>query len=83
VYGRCAQLLRGESKLAPPEGEELAGEYAGRGLALLGRARQAGFFKDPAAAARLHKDADLDALRARPDFRKWLAEVEKEQKKGG
>lgn len=48
-----------------------------RALALLVRAREAGFFRDQAARARLQSNDDLDPLRQRADFRKWQAEVEK------
>jgi hypothetical protein len=81
VYGRCARVAPGANKPDPQERQMLAGEYGGRSQGLLVRAQQAGFFKDPASLARLRTDADLDALRARPDFQKWLAEVEKAQKK--
>jgi tetratricopeptide (TPR) repeat protein len=46
-------------------------EYAGRAMELLTRATAAGF-NDPAHAA---KDTDLDPLRDRDDFKKWLASM--------
>jgi serine/threonine protein kinase len=46
--------------------------YAGRAVALLGRAIAKGY-KDVAA---MRKDADLDPLRSRSDFKKLLAELE-------
>jgi serine/threonine protein kinase/tetratricopeptide (TPR) repeat protein len=50
--------------------------YAGQALALLRRAQTAGFFKDRAKVEYLKKDADLDSLRSREDFQKFVAELE-------
>jgi tetratricopeptide (TPR) repeat protein len=50
--------------------------YAGRALALLRRARAAGFFKDPAQVTHLKQDTDLAPLRPREDFQKFVAEFE-------
>jgi hypothetical protein len=50
--------------------------WAGRALALLHRAAAAGFFKDPAKVERLRQAADLEPLRSREDFRKFVAELE-------
>jgi hypothetical protein len=47
--------------------------YADRAMALLHKAVKAGY-KD---AAHMKKDTDLDALRARDDFNKLLAELAK------
>jgi hypothetical protein len=60
-----------------PEGERsrLAEQYAGRAVALLRQARQAGFFKDAAAVDLLEKDSDLEPLRSREEYRKLLAEL--------
>jgi hypothetical protein len=77
VYGRCAQVACGDTKLSDAEQGKLKEEYAVRALALLVRAREKGFFKDRAALARLNRNGDLDLLRQRADFQKWQAEVEK------
>jgi hypothetical protein len=45
-------------------------------LALLRRAQTAGFFKDRLKMEQLKRDADLDSLRSRSDFTKFVAEVE-------
>jgi serine/threonine protein kinase/Tfp pilus assembly protein PilF len=50
--------------------------YAGQALALLRRARAAGFFKDHAKVEYLKKDPDLKPLRQREDFQKFVAELE-------
>jgi tetratricopeptide (TPR) repeat protein len=51
-------------------------QYAGRAVALLRQAQKAGFFKQPANIAHMKKDDDLRALRARPDYRDLLKELE-------
>jgi serine/threonine protein kinase/Flp pilus assembly protein TadD len=50
--------------------------YAARAVALLGQARQMGYFNDPANVAHMQQDADLDALRGRADFQQFLAELQ-------
>ena len=50
--------------------------YAGQALALLRRAKAAGFFKDRAKIERLKRDSDLAPLRQRADFQKFVAELE-------
>jgi serine/threonine protein kinase/tetratricopeptide (TPR) repeat protein len=50
--------------------------YAGQALALLRRAQTAGYFKDRAKVEHLKKDTDLDVLRSREDFKKFVAELE-------
>jgi tetratricopeptide (TPR) repeat protein len=50
--------------------------YAGQALALLRRARAAGFFNDRPMVESLKKDTDLDPLRQREDFQKFVAELE-------
>jgi eukaryotic-like serine/threonine-protein kinase len=46
--------------------------YARRAVALLGRAHQAGFFRDPADRAHLDRDDDLTFLRERDDYRAFV-----------
>ncbi|HTU92076.1 MAG TPA: tetratricopeptide repeat protein [Gemmataceae bacterium] len=77
VYGRCIQVVPDDTKLSRAEQAKLTEDYAGRALALLVRARTAGFFKKMAALERLQGNDDFDLLRPRADFQKWLAEVEK------
>jgi tetratricopeptide (TPR) repeat protein len=50
--------------------------YAGQALALLRRARDAGFFKDRKWVEHLKRDTDLKPLRQREDFQKFVAELE-------
>jgi tetratricopeptide (TPR) repeat protein len=50
--------------------------YAGQAVALLRRAQTAGYFKDRAKVEHLKKDTDLDGLRTREQFKKFVAELE-------
>jgi serine/threonine protein kinase len=67
-----AAALR-DDQLAPVDRERLAEQYAVRAVELLAKAQAAGFFAIPAKRETLKKDPDLEALRARDDFKKWLA----------
>jgi tetratricopeptide (TPR) repeat protein len=81
VCGLSAGVVRRDAKLSPAEREKRAEEYARLALGLLDKARAAGFFRARAARRRLRTNHDLDPLRSRADFREWLAEVEKGEKK--
>jgi hypothetical protein len=50
-------------------------KYAAQAVMLLQLVRQKGLFRVPADATNLSRDPDLDSLRQREDFRKFLAEV--------
>jgi hypothetical protein len=50
--------------------------YAGQAMALLRRAQAAGFFKNRANIEHLKRDTDLEPLRSREDFQKFVAELE-------
>jgi serine/threonine-protein kinase len=52
-----------------------AGRYGGRAVELLRKAHRAGFFKPAANRERLNRDADLEPLRGRADFRQLLADA--------
>jgi serine/threonine protein kinase len=62
----------------------LAEEYAGKALALLWKAKEAGkSFKTPAAmAAHIKQDHDMDPLRQREDFKKLMQSLAKPKGKG-
>jgi tetratricopeptide (TPR) repeat protein len=53
--------------------ERQAEQYARESLALLDRARQAGYFRKAENCQRMDRDSDLDGLRHREDFKTWLA----------
>ncbi len=69
---RCMTLADKDAQLAEARRKELAQSYADRALALLRQAVARGF-KD---VARMKKDADLEPLRTREEFKKVLAELE-------
>jgi serine/threonine protein kinase len=78
VLSGCAQLAAKDSQLSLAKREEQARTYVDRAMELLRRAVQKGY-KD---AATLKKEADLEPLRSREDFRKLLADVEASAKSG-
>jgi serine/threonine protein kinase/tetratricopeptide (TPR) repeat protein len=51
-------------------------EYTGQALALLRRAQARGFFRDGRKVEAVKQHADLEALRPREDFQKFVAELE-------
>jgi tetratricopeptide (TPR) repeat protein len=73
VYSVSLAALKGET--------DVRDKYAAQALALLGRARDAGFFQDRQQVEHAKKDPDLAPLRSRDDFQKFMAEVEAGQKK--
>ncbi len=75
----CAAALTSahyQSKPNKPEATSKAESCALRAIQLLQQARDAGYFKDEKRIAGLKKDSDLEPLRSRPDFQKFLAELE-------
>ena len=76
VYAVSASAVSKDARLSQAQRDQLAEQYAGRAVALLTQADSAGFFKDPAHIDHLKADKDLDSLRSRADFKKFLSEVE-------
>jgi eukaryotic-like serine/threonine-protein kinase len=72
----CVTIAGKDAQLAEAKRTELAKNYADRAITLLRQAVTRGF-KD---AAHMKKDPDLEPLRAREDFKKLLAELEKQAK---
>jgi tetratricopeptide (TPR) repeat protein len=69
----CVSLAEKDAKLPAPRRKALADAYAARAVQLLGEAVAHGK-KD---VAKVKNDTDFDPLRARPDFQRLLAELEK------
>jgi tetratricopeptide (TPR) repeat protein len=69
TYALSATSVLEDVTRPPAEREALADRYAARALALLRDADRAGYFRDPANLRNMKGDADLTALRPRPDFR--------------
>ena len=75
IYSLAAAAARRDTRLAAAAQEDLAAQYGDRAMALLGRARGLGYFKAPERIAKL-KNPDFEPLRARPDFRELLSDLE-------
>jgi tetratricopeptide (TPR) repeat protein len=68
VLALVAAAARGDATLAPADRASAGERYAARAIALLGQARDAGFFLDPAKVTLMDRDSDLIPLRPRADF---------------
>ncbi len=55
---------------------ELQDQYALRAVELLTLAKRQGFFKDAKNVEHMDQDSDLDPLRARVEFKQFIAELE-------
>jgi hypothetical protein len=77
AYGLACVYARAT---AAAQGKE-ADHHAAGAIEWLGKARAAGFFKDPSWVAYLPMDPDLAALQTRPEFQKLLAEAPPQPKK--
>jgi serine/threonine-protein kinase len=82
VFSLSSAAVRADAQLPAAEQNKRAETSAARAIALLGRARVAGFFEEAEMVRNLKKDPDLDPLRARADFKKLLADLENEAKAG-
>jgi serine/threonine protein kinase len=79
-YAATAADLVKDPQLTLEDRQKLAEEYASNAVKQLEKARGYRYFQVPANFQKLKRDADLDALRSRPDFQKLLVQVEKERK---
>jgi eukaryotic-like serine/threonine-protein kinase len=70
----CAAAVLRDAGIPTADRPKRAEPYAAQAVALLTRAREAGYFREPANAAGLHGD-DWHALRSRPDFQQLLRDV--------
>jgi hypothetical protein len=77
VFALCSAAAGADKALAPGKRDKTVERHAARAVALLAKAEAAGFFAGPANRDHLQKDSDLQALRAREDFQKWLAGLPK------
>jgi serine/threonine-protein kinase len=75
LLARASTTAQRDKKLADPDRERLARQYAERAVELLREAAAKGF-KGPANVGRLNEDPDLDPLRERDDFKKLVADLE-------
>ncbi len=68
-FAASSASSREDPTLTPDDRAQLAKEYADRALDMLEKARQLGYFANPANREKLRTDRELEPLRARPDFR--------------
>jgi serine/threonine protein kinase len=73
LYAAARCFARAAKAAEDADEKKLCEWYAGRTLALLGQARDAGFFRDPQRLEEFKKDGDLKALGRRPEFQKFIA----------
>jgi tetratricopeptide (TPR) repeat protein len=76
VYALATAAALGDANLPPGEREQRGKQYGSRALELLSKARDVGYFNNPAHVRRLKRDKDLAPLRSRADFQKLLATLE-------
>jgi serine/threonine-protein kinase len=79
--GYCLSAMAAEkdASLSPGERKSLAGQYLDRAMALLRKSRDTTpLFKSAQGVELLRKDADLEPLRPRDDFQRFLTQVEGE-----
>lgn len=77
AWSQILGAVQHDVKLSATERQKLAEEYAIRSLEWLEKSRKAGYFDGGANLHYLKTDKDLDALRSRPDFQKFLRELDK------
>jgi hypothetical protein len=73
-----AACVYGLSMAAAQANADLRGRYASKALALLRRAQTACYFRDAGSVENVQKDDDLAALRARSDFKAFVADLVKQ-----
>jgi tetratricopeptide (TPR) repeat protein len=83
VYSISQAAASQDPKLSPAKRSENAERCASRALELLENSRSAGFFKVSGTITQLIKsDPDMESLRSRPDFQKFVREVEQDANDG-
>lgn len=79
----AAALVRRDAQRSAVEQGLLGERYASRAVALLRKTQAAGWCQYPANLKNLETDKDLDPLRSRADFQKFLKEVKAPVRGGG
>jgi tetratricopeptide (TPR) repeat protein len=72
IFALSANAAARDAKLPDTERQTVANKHAVRAVALLEQARVKGYFKDTEVIEEMKKDSDLDSLRQRPDYQKFL-----------
>jgi serine/threonine-protein kinase len=79
VYSVSSASARRDAGLTPADQDRLAEKYAVRSMELLQQAKAAGYFQKSSGLEHLKNDPELSGLRSRPDFRKLLTDLVKEE----
>src|SRR5207237_474918 len=82
LYALSSAVAGQDARLPPAEREKLVDYYAACTLELLAQAQTKDYFKNRAVVEHLKKDRDLDSLRSRGDFKKFVANLEKQLRSG-
>jgi hypothetical protein len=83
VCGYCISAMAAakDASLSPAEREKLTGKYLDRAMALLRKVKDTTpLFTSAQGVELLRKDADLEPLRRRDDFRQFLTQIEEEDR---
>jgi hypothetical protein len=82
AWAVIAAAARRDTQLPPADREQLFDKYASRAVAWLQRSKEAGYFQAGANLQLLQTDTELEPLRIRPDFRKFLDDLKRPEAKG-
>lgn len=75
LYSLAARGVEADAKLSADRRSQLLERYASKAVALLRRARDTFFFLNPGAYNALEEDHDLDAIRPRPEFQRFVRDL--------
>jgi len=74
VYALCSVAVRADQKLPTELRQQQSHKLEDKAIEILKSLRSTGYFKNLGNVRQLMQDTDLDALRTRPDFRKFVEE---------
>jgi serine/threonine protein kinase/tetratricopeptide (TPR) repeat protein len=77
VWALACASARKDDRLSAARRQQQAEEYATRAMDLLVKLAKERVFADPSSVESVNQEADLDSLRDRVDFKKWLAGLRK------
>jgi tetratricopeptide (TPR) repeat protein/tRNA A-37 threonylcarbamoyl transferase component Bud32 len=80
AYSGASAAASQDARLTPVNRKRLSEQYGAQAVAILVKARAVGCFNDLAMRTWMKQDPDLDALRARDDFKKFINELEQDAK---
>jgi serine/threonine-protein kinase len=77
-YSLWSKHVSKDASLPEPVKDKLQKQFRAAAIAFLGKAQAIGFFKQRTMSETLKTDSDLDPLRGREDFKKLVAEIDKD-----